>query len=357
MLLQALGGTLLYSYSSGSPRGGMHTYAHSIIRSAIANGARILTNSPVEEIIVRDGRARGVRLSDEAAFPEKTIWADRAVISGIDVQQTFLNLVGRQHLDASFTQEISDVSLKGGSLYVLSVICRELPRYHDNPEWFREEEYPATVVAPVDTMEHFHLQTRDAYSHKRAPDELTPEHLTMMICNHDVYDPTRTPEGYHVLSPIYLECPPPQYDVTGPDGYNNRKDEIAQAALKLLGDLAPNMRGANVVDYFVNTPQDSEFRNAGMTGGNWYAARQDTDQWFSTRPTAQLARYRTPIEGLYMCHQDMHPGGLALMAVPYNLMHILIEDGAVEARSWWYPSEWYMNESGSMANGSKAVAS
>ncbi len=35
-------------------------------------------------------------------------------------------------------------------------------------------------------------------------------------------------------------------------------------------------------------------------------------------------------------------GGLALMAIPYNLMHILIEDGMVEPGKWWYPSPWYI---------------
>jgi hypothetical protein len=34
------------------------------------------------------------------------------------------------------------------------------------------------------------------------------------------------------------------------------------------------------------------------------------------------------------------------MAVPYNLMHILIEDGVVEPASWWYPSDWYVPEAG-----------
>jgi phytoene dehydrogenase-like protein len=168
----------------------------------------------------------------------------------------------------------------------------------------------------------------------------------MMICSHDQYDPTRTPDGYHVLSPIYLECPPPQYDVEGPEGYNRHKQEIVDAALALLERMAPNMHSDNIVDVFVNTPYDSEFRNAGMSGGNWYGARQSADQWFGTRPMPELARYRTPIDGLYMCSQSMHPGGLCLMAVPYNLMHILIEDGIVEPASWWYPSEWYVPENG-----------
>ncbi|MBI2170105.1 MAG: NAD(P)/FAD-dependent oxidoreductase, partial [Actinobacteria bacterium] len=136
MMLPSLGGTLLFNYSSGSPRGGMHTYAHSIIRAALAQGARVITNAPVEEIIVRNGRAVGVKLSADAGFPEKTIWADKAVISAVDVQQTFLDLVGKEHLDVSFLQRVSDVSLKGGSLFVMSLACRELPKYHGRDEWF-----------------------------------------------------------------------------------------------------------------------------------------------------------------------------------------------------------------------------
>ncbi len=345
MLLQSLGGTMLFSYSSGSPRGGMHTYAHAIIRCALAHGARILTNSPVEEIIVRNGRAVGVRLSEHAAFPEKTIWADKAVISGVDVKQTFVDLVGKSHLDVSFTQRVQDVSLKGGSLFVISAICRELPKYHGRDDAFPEEVYPSCVVAPADSMDFFFEQTRDAYSHRRNP-PLTPEHLTMMICTHDVYDSTRSPEGYHILSPIYLEAPPPQYDVTGPEGINRHKHEITTAALELLERLAPNMTSDNIVDVFVNTPYDSEFRNAGMSGGNGYGARQSDDQWFSTRPFPELARYRTPIDGLYLCSQTSHPGGLCLMAVPYNLMHILIDDGIAEPGSWWYPSPWHVSENG-----------
>jgi hypothetical protein len=34
------------------------------------------------------------------------------------------------------------------------------------------------------------------------------------------------------------------------------------------------------------------------------------------------------------------------MAVPYNLMHILIDDGIVEPGEWWYPSPWYLSDPG-----------
>jgi phytoene dehydrogenase-like protein len=66
------------------------------------------------------------------------------------------------------------------------------------------------------------------------------------------------------------------------------------------------------------------------------------DQWWSERPLPELARYRTPIKKLYLCNQTSYPGGLCLMAVPYNLMHILIEDLGISPGEWWYPSPWWV---------------
>ncbi len=49
-------------------------------------------------------------------------------------------------------------------------------------------------------------------------------------------------------------------------------------------------------------------------------------------------------------HQSSaHPGGLCLMAVGYNLMHILIEDGIAQPGRWWYPSPWYIPQEGKIS--------
>ncbi|MFN8104056.1 MAG: NAD(P)/FAD-dependent oxidoreductase [Acidimicrobiia bacterium] len=341
--LPSLAGSMLMGYTSGSPRGGMHAYAHSIIRCALAHGARIVTNSEVAEIVVENGRAVGVRLGERSATPGRVIRADKAVISGADVSQTMLSLVGRHHLDRGFAQRVSDISFKGGSLYVAHVACRELPRYHGNAEFFRDEVYPSCVVWPADSYENLYAQTEDVYSRKVVP-ELTKDHLSMMVCTHDVYDETRCPDGYRLISPIYIQIPPTHYDVAGPEGANRVKTELTKAVLDLLAEGAPNMTGDNIVDVWVNTPYDSEFRNAGMVAGNWYGARHSEDQWFSQRPLPELSRYRTPIENLYLCNHTSYPGGLCLMAVPYNLMHILIEDDLVSPGSWWYPSPWHVTE-------------
>jgi len=37
------------------------------------------------------------------------------------------------------------------------------------------------------------------------------------------------------------------------------------------------------------------------------------------------------------------------MAIPYNLMHILIEDGVAEPGDWWYPSPYYIPQEGKIS--------
>ena len=82
----------------------------------------------------------------------------------------------------------------------------------------------------------------------------------------------------------------------------------------------------------------------GLCGGTWCGPAQTGDQWWNSRPLPELSRYRAPIDGLYLCHQSQYPGGLCLMAVGYNLMHILIDDGLVEPKAWWYPNPWHVKD-------------
>jgi phytoene dehydrogenase-like protein len=128
---------------------------------------------------------------------------------------------------------------------------------------------------------------------------------------------------------------------------NEAKDEILENTKKVLRHYAPNMTEDKYIKFLVNTPYDSEVRNMGFVGGNWMGMRESEDEWWARKPLPELARYRTPIENLYLCHQTSYPGGLCLSAVPYNLMHILKEDyPEIEASTpdWWYPSKWHITD-------------
>ncbi len=62
------------------------------------------------------------------------------------------------------------------------------------------------------------------------------------------------------------------------------------------------------------TPADLE-STFGITEGNIFHGDLRPDQLFFMRPVAGWAKYRTPLQGLYLCGSGTHPGG-GVMGTP-----------------------------------------
>jgi hypothetical protein len=168
--------------------------------------------------------------------------------------------------------------------------------------------------------------------------------------NYDESHPQCTRPGQQICGPFDTIVATPEYDPAGHENMNKIKAEMDAYNLELAGVVCENLDSDNIVKTFVNTPYDSELRNTGLLGGSWYGVRHSKDEWWNTRPMPELARGRTQIDGLYLCHQSsMHPGGLCLMACGYNLMHTMIEDGIAKPGPWWYASPWYIPQDGKIS--------
>ena len=74
-----------------------------------------------------------------------------------------------------------------------------------------------------------------------------------------------------------------------------------------IAEYAPNVPGA-VVARQVLTPLDLE-RTYGLTEGNIFHGDLSLEQLFFMRPVPGWARYRTPIDGLYLCGAGSASGG------------------------------------------------
>jgi phytoene dehydrogenase-like protein len=332
------------------PRGNMHGYYHAILRCAIAHGVTVRTCCPVDEIIVNNGTAVGVRLRETATCSEKTIWAKKAVISATDIRQTFLKLIGPQHLDAGFRQRIADLSLKGGSLTYYIVVTREPLRHPPKYEagWAGIGVFVGGMGC-FDSRELYFEHVTDVLGKKgmptMSPDRVLWNHMATTI--YDVTHPQCTRPGLWVEGPACVMFPTPEYQPDGHDAQYRKRAEILEYMRTVVRQYVENLNSDNVVAEFLETPYDQEFRNTGMLGGSWYGVRPCKDEWWNQRPLPELARYRAPIDGLYLGHQSSaHPGGLCIQAVAYNLMHTLIEDGIAEPGDWWYPSPWYIPQQG-----------
>ena len=85
------------------------------------------------------------------------------------------------------------------------------------------------------------------------------------------------------------------------------RDELGDAAIGALETVAPGI-GDLVTARQVLTPLDLE-REYGLTGGHPLHAEPGLDQFFLWRPLLGHARYRMPLDGLYLAGSGAHPGG------------------------------------------------
>ncbi len=350
--------TLPNTGQNSIPRGGLHGYFHAIHRAAVHKGAVIRTCCPVEEILIEDGRAVGVRLRETAAMGGKTIWANKAVIAAVDVHQAFLKMVGRRHLDPGFIQKIKDISLKNQTLYVS--VFHTKKQLTLKPKWAREDrvlgdnKQPFLGVYPCDSREIYYENVRDVDGRKGQP-TVPAERAMWFQAPPQSFDPTDCQANYpaergYISQAYEMAVTSPDYHLEGEDAPDKYKPEMDAYMRKAYSQMVDGLDDDNVIHHWSATGRDVEFRNSGIIGGTWCGSRHDEDQLWTNRPIPELARYRTPIEGLYHAHQTSgHPGGLCLMAIPYNLMHILIEDGVAAPGDWWYASPWYIPQSGKIS--------
>ena len=107
----------------------------------------------------------------------------------------------------------------------------------------------------------------------------------------------------HVMSILVQSAP----RVLRDDDWSTARDTLLERTMAVLESVAPGI-GRLVVARQVHTPADLE-RDLGMTGGHPLHGEPSLDQWFAWRPMLGYARYRMPLDGLYLCGSGAHPGG------------------------------------------------
>src|SRR6185295_9710425 len=95
--------------SWGFARGGTGAISESIAAAAREAGAEIRVKTSVAKIVVSGGRATGI----------VTDWGEeidaKVVSSSLDPRLTFMHLVGKEHLDGDFVEDIQRYKFRGSS--------------------------------------------------------------------------------------------------------------------------------------------------------------------------------------------------------------------------------------------------
>ena len=283
----------------GFVRGGMGALTQALAQSAQAYGVEIRTEAEVARVAVRDGRAVGVVLADGRDF------AARVIVSNADPRRTFLGLVGGEHLSAEFRGQIQGYRCEGSS-FKINLALGELPNYTAVPGTALGPQHRGTthICASLESLERAWDDAKYG-----APSAEPLLEITIPTA----YDSALAPPGKHIMS-IFAQYAPYRLRDGGWD--DRARQAFVDRAIDLLGQYAPNIRGA-IEHVHALSPLDLE-TEYGLTGGNIFHGDLSLDQLFALRPVAGWARYRTPIDGLFLCGAGTHPGGGVTGAPGHN---------------------------------------
>lgn len=279
----------------GIPRGGTGMISESIGSAARAAGAEVRTEASVARIDVRGGRATGVTLESG-----EEIEAD-VVLSSVDPNLTFLRFLEPGTLDPTFEHEVRRYKYRGSSGKV-NLALDSLPELACKPgrgEWLRG----AISFSPsVDYMERAYDDAKYG-RHSRRP------YIDCIIPT--LVDPSMAPPGKHVMSCFVQYAP--YHLADGAVWDDAMRESFGEAVVSTLEERFPDIRG-KILHRQVLTPLDIE-RITGLTEGNIFSGELSLEQLFFNRPVPGWARYRTPVDDLWMCGSSTHPGG-GIMGAP-----------------------------------------
>lgn len=274
LLLQVL------AHSHGWPlaRGGMGTLADALTARAEAAGARIRCDAPVEAIVVRRGRVRGVRLRGG-----EELRAD-AVVSTLSAGPLG-RLLPPGALPGRLERRLRHWRYATGAFKADYALSAPVP-------WTAPGPRQAAVVHVAGPLEQL---TAAAQAGIRG--EL-PERPALVVGQQSLFDDARAPGDQHTLY-VYAQIPS---HGDAPD------EEVAARVEAQLERFAPGF-GELVLARALRGTRATEAENPSMTGGDLGGGSMELDQQLVFRPAPELARYRTPLRGLYAAGASTHPGG------------------------------------------------
>jgi len=216
----------------------------------------------------------------------------KAVISNADPKRTLLKLTDPVHLSPDFVQKLQHYR-GNGTVAKVNLALSGLPTFSALKNTDSAALKGRIHIGPeIDYLERAFDESKYGNFSRQPFLEATIPSLT---------DPTLAPDGKHVMS-IYMQYAP--YKLKG--DWEDQRKALGQAVVQTLAQYAPNLPEM-ILTHQIITPLDLE-EVYGLTGGQIFHGDLALDQFFTMRPLLDWARYKTPIDNLYLCGSGTHPG-------------------------------------------------
>ena len=278
----------------GYARGGMGAVSHALAGAFQQYGGELRTEAGVEKIRVKGGAANGVALENGEEINA------RVVVSAMDVKRTFLSCMDRSDVDEDFYRRVENFKIRGSS-GKLNIALDGLPTFPALPD---DSTLYFSDIHFLDSLERMERAYDDWKAGTWSKDPFVDMLIPTMV------DPTMAPPGKHFMSCFVQYCP---YEVEGRPWTNEDREAFGNTVIEQIANYSPNFKSL-IKHVEIRTPQDIE-EQIGITEGNIFHGELTMDQLMFNRPVPGFAKYRTPVDALYLCGSSTHPGG-GVMAAP-----------------------------------------
>jgi phytoene dehydrogenase-like protein len=266
------------------PRGGGERLAQALVRLIRDHGGTCETNADVERVLVKSGRAIGVRTT-----ANETVEVERAVVASVTPQQLYERLLA----DANVPQAHREAARRfryGRAEMQIHFALSEPAR------WEGDERLNRTALVHVTPG----LNGVSKAVNEAERGEL-PEEATIVVGQPLTIDPSRAPEGKGLLW-IQLQELPRSFDWND-DARERYADRIQARLARHIGNLE-----SSIVQRVALGPHDLERLNVNLVGGDPYGGALSLDQNLLWRPFPRSPGHATPVERLWHIGASTWPG-------------------------------------------------
>ncbi|WP_207930892.1 NAD(P)/FAD-dependent oxidoreductase [Streptomyces sp. 8K308] len=283
---------------SPTPEGGGDRLVRALVGLIEAHGGRVETGRRVDRILLRNGRAAGVRTADG-----EVVSARRAVIASVNPDQLYLGLLAHEEglVPPLLRRQASEFRYGRG--------CVQLHLARSEPPRFADERLAAAglnhLTGGLDAVSR---------SINEAVRGLLPAEPTISFDTPSVADPARCPPGAAVARLQILDVPlrprgdaAGRIEVGGGSWTAEVKEAFADRVIALAGRHASNLPGA-VLGRYVIGPDDLARFNPNCGPGDPYGGSHELAQSYLLRPLPAQPSHRTFVPNLYTLGAATWPG-------------------------------------------------
>ncbi|MFF2852260.1 phytoene desaturase family protein [Streptomyces sp. NPDC058001] len=276
------------------PVGGASEITAALVHRLERHGGTLRCGQGVSEVIVRGGRAVGVRTTGG-----EEMTARRAVLADVSAPDLYRRLVGPEHLPARVFEDLRRFQWDYATFKVDWALSAPIP-------WSAPEAAGAGTVHLADGVDDLTLFAAQIAMGR------VPERPFLLLGQMTTADRTRSPEGTESAW-AYTHVPHRVRGDAGGAGLTGAWDEAEQ---KIMADrvegrverYAPGFRD-RIRARRVLAPPTLEAADVNLHGGAINGGTTNLHQQAAFRPFPGTGRPETPVTGLYLASASAHPGG------------------------------------------------